>query len=73
MSLGGKYVFGTVRCLILPMCILTSCSSVLYVLMALSYVVLDECDDPSPGLCSRYVRKLVYFWCFSFMCEFCFL
>ena len=32
MSLGGKYVFAT---LVLPMCILISCSSVLCVLMAL--------------------------------------
>ena len=27
MSLGGKYVFVTVMCLVLPMCILISCSS----------------------------------------------
>ena len=35
MSLGGKYVFATVMCLVLLMCILTSCSFVLCVLMAL--------------------------------------
>ena len=35
MSLGGKYVFATVMSLVLPMCILISCSSVLCVLMAL--------------------------------------
>ena len=29
VSLGGKYVFATVMCLVLHMCILTSCSSVL--------------------------------------------
>ena len=29
MSLGGKYVFGTVVSLVLPMCNLISCSSVL--------------------------------------------
>ena len=29
MSLGGKYVFATVMSLVLPMCILISCSSVL--------------------------------------------
>ena len=29
MSLGEKYVFAIVLCLVLPMCILTSCSSVL--------------------------------------------
>ena len=35
MSLGGKYGFATVMSLVLPMCILISCSSVLCVLMAL--------------------------------------
>ena len=35
MSLCRKYVFATVMCLVLPMCILISCSSVLCVLMAL--------------------------------------
>ena len=35
MSFGGKYVFATVMSLVLPMCILISCSSVLCVLMAL--------------------------------------
>ena len=35
VSLGEKYVFVTVMCLVLPMCILISCSSVLCVLMAL--------------------------------------
>ena len=30
--LGGKYVFTIVMCLVFPMCILTSCSSVLDVL-----------------------------------------
>ena len=35
MSLSGKYVFSTVMSLVLPMCILISCSSVLCVLMAL--------------------------------------
>ena len=39
MSLGGKYVFTTVMCLVLPMCILISCSSVLCVLMALGMFV----------------------------------
>ena len=39
MSLGGKYVFATVMCLILPMCILISCSSVLCVLIALGMFV----------------------------------
>ena len=35
MTLGGKCVFATVLCLVLPMCILISCSSVLCALMAL--------------------------------------
>ena len=35
MSLGGKYVFATVLSLVLPMCILINCSSVLCMLMAL--------------------------------------
>ena len=35
LCLGGKYVFATVMSLVLPMCILFSCSSVLCVLMAL--------------------------------------
>ena len=39
MSLGGKYVFATVMCLVLPMCILISCSSVLCVSMALDMFI----------------------------------
>ena len=35
MSLGGKYVVATVMCLVLSMCIMISCNSVLCVLMAL--------------------------------------
>ena len=35
VSLGERYVFATVMSLVLPMCILISCSSVLCVLMAL--------------------------------------
>ena len=35
VSLGGQYAFATVMSLVLPMCILISCSSVLCVLMAL--------------------------------------
>ena len=35
MSLSGKYVFATVMSLVLPMCILISCSSVVCVLIAL--------------------------------------
>ena len=55
MSLGGKYV-STVMCLVLPMCSLISCSFVLcvcvdglgYVYVCESYVVLDQCDEPTP-------------------------
>ena len=39
MSLGGKYLFATVMSLVLPMCILTNCSSVLCVLMALGMFI----------------------------------
>ena len=39
-SLGGKYVSATVICFVLPMCILTSCSSVVCVLMALGMLSL---------------------------------
>ena len=35
MSLSGKYVFVIVMSLVLPMCILISCSSVLWVLWVL--------------------------------------
>ena len=35
MSIGGEYVFATVMSLVLPMCILISCSYVLCVLMVL--------------------------------------
>ena len=38
MSLGGKYVFATVMSLILPMCILLSCSSVLMALGMFMFV-----------------------------------
>ena len=51
MSFGGKYVFATVVSLVLPMCSLICCSSVLCVLMAFGnvcegYVVLDQCEPP---------------------------
>ena len=73
-------MFATAMCLVLPMCILISCSSVLCVLMALGMFmivkVLDQCDE-SPSLfvlsVCAYGGVVVYFWCFSFLCEFCFL
>ena len=46
VSLGGKYVFATVMCLVLPMCILISCGSVVYVLMALGMFMFVKCDEP---------------------------
>ena len=55
-------MFATVMRLVLHMCILTSCSSVICVLMALGkfmFVKVMSCRG--------------CFWCFSFLCEFCFL
>ena len=47
MSLGGKYVFATVMCLVLPICILISCSSVLCLgYVCENCVVLDQCYEP---------------------------
>ena len=46
MSLGGKYVFATVMSLVLPMCILISCSSVLWVLMALGMFMFVKVMSP---------------------------
>ena len=41
-----------------------------------SYVVLDLCDEP-PSLAVLsvcvYGGVVGYFWCFRFLCEFCFL
>ena len=66
MSLGGKYVFATVMSLVLPMCILISCSYVLYVLMALGMYMfvkvmssLISVMSPSPCLCSLSVCMVV--------------
>ena len=42
MSLGGRYAFDIVMSLVLPMCILISCSSVLCVLMALGIFMFVE-------------------------------
>ena len=75
-----EYVFATVMCLVLLMCILISCSSVLCVLMALGMFMfvtvmssLFSVMIPHPCLCSLSVRMVVYFWCFGFLCEFSFL
>ena len=65
VSLGGKYVFATVMCLVFPMCILTSCSSVLCVLMALGMFVnvmasLMSVMILTPCLCFLSVRMVVF-------------
>ena len=66
VSLGGKYVFATVMCLVLPMCILISCSSVLCVLMALGMFMfvkvmssLISVMSIPPCLCSMSMRMVV--------------
>ena len=58
MFLGEKYVFATVMCLVLPMCILTRCSYVLCVLMDLGTFMfvkvmtyLMSVMSSPPGLC----------------------
>ena len=62
MSLGGKYAFATGMSLVLSMCILISCSSVLCVLMALGIFMfvkvmssLISVMNPPPCLCSLSV------------------
>ena len=79
MSLGGKYAFATVMSLVLPMCILISCSSVLCVLMVLGMfmfvkVMSSLISVMSPPLClcsvCEYVGVVGYL---SFLCEFWFL
>ena len=59
-------MFATVMCLVLPMCILSSCSSVLCVLMALAMFMfvkvmssLISVMSPPPCLCSLSVRMVV--------------
>ena len=66
MPLGGKYVFASVMCLVLPMCMLTSCSSVLCVLMGLGMFILVKVMSylisvmsPPHCLCSLSVRTVV--------------
>ena len=66
MAIGGKYVFATVMSLVLSMCILMSCSSVLCVLMALGMFMfvkvmsfLISVMSPPPCLCSLSVRMVV--------------
>ena len=77
-------MFATVMFLVLPMCILISCSYVLCVLMALCMFkfvkvmssLIRVITPPPPCLClsvCAYGGVYGYFWCFSFLCEFCFL
>ena len=80
VSLGGKYVFSTVISLVLPMCILISCSSLLCVLMALGMFVKVMSSLISVmshilvcALCLCVWWCSVVFLVFSFLCEFCFL
>ena len=65
MSLGGKYGFATLMCLVLPVCILISCSYVLCVLMTLGMFMfvtvmssLISVMKPRPCMCSLSVRVL---------------
>ena len=77
-------MFATVMCLDLPMCILISCSYVLCVLMAFGMLMfvkvmssLISVMSPPPSLfvlsVCAYGGVVRYFWCFYFLCEFCFL
>ena len=79
MALGGKYAFATVMSLVLPMCILSSCSSVLMALGMFMKVMssLISVMSPPPSLflisVCAYGGVVWYFRCFIFLCEFCFL
>ena len=66
MSLREKFIFATVMCLVLPMCNLISCSSVLCVLMAVGMFMfvkvmssLISVMSLSPCLCSLPVCMVV--------------
>ena len=70
-------MFATGMSLVLPMCILISCSSVLYALMALCMFMfgkvmssLISVMSPPPCLCSLFVRMMVYFCCLAFCVSF---
>ena len=75
-------MFATVMSLILPMCILISCSSVLCVLMALGmFMFVKVMSSLISVMCPLLVFAIClcvwwcsgFFWCFSIMYEFCFL
>ena len=70
-------MFATVMSLVLPMCILISCSSVLCVLMTLGMFVnvmssLISVISRPLSVCA-YGDVVGYYRCFSFLYEFCFL
>ena len=63
MSLGGKYVFATMMCLVFPMRILISCSFVLMVLGMFTFVkvmssLISVMNTPN-CLCSLSVHMVV--------------
>ena len=73
MSLGGKYAFATVISLVLHMCILISCSYVLYVLMTLGMfmfvkVMSSLISVKSPLLVCAYGGVVGYL---RFLLDFC--
>ena len=78
-------MFATVMYLVLPLCILISCSSVLCVLMSLgmfmfvkvmssliSVMSTPPCWGSLFSVCA-YGGVVGYCWCFSFLCKFGFL
>ena len=74
MSLGGKYVFATVMCIVLPMCILISCSSVLCVLMALGMFMFVKVMSSLIGVMSPLLvcaLCLCVWWCSGLFLVFC--
>ena len=80
VSLGGKYVFATVMSWVLPMCILINCISVLMALSMFMFVkvMVSLISVMSPLLVCTLCLCVwwctgIFFWCFSFLCEFCFL
>ena len=75
MSLGGKYVFVTVMSLVLPMCILISCSSVLCVLIALGMFMFVKVMSSLISVMSPFLVcalcLCVWWWCIFSVLAFC--
>ena len=73
-------MFATVMCLVLPMCILINCSSVLCVLMALGMFMFVEVMSSLISVMSphslfvlsvcAYGGVVGYFWCLAFCVSF---